>query len=41
MANYLNPGEAVTITRASMGSYRLTLDSAGNGKSWVRVTRVR
>ncbi len=40
MAGYLNPGEAVTITPASMGSYRLTLDS-GSAKNWVRVTRVR
>jgi septal ring-binding cell division protein DamX len=40
MASYLTPGEAVTITRASMGSYRLTLDS-GSKKNWVRVTRVR
>lgn len=40
MAPYLNPGEAVTITPASLGSYRLTLDS-GSRKNWVRVTRVR
>ncbi len=40
MAEYLNPGETVTITRASMGSYRLTLDS-GSKKNWVRVTRMR
>jgi hypothetical protein len=40
MADYLTPGETVTITRASLGSYRLTLDS-GNKKNWVRVTRVR
>jgi hypothetical protein len=40
MADYLTPGAAVTITRASMGSYRLTLDS-GSKKNWVRVTRVR
>jgi Neuraminidase (sialidase) len=40
MADYLRPGETVTITRASMGSYRLTLDS-GSKKNWVRVTRLR
>jgi hypothetical protein len=37
---YLKVGEAVTITRAAMGSYRLNLD-AGNSRNWVRVTRVR
>jgi hypothetical protein len=40
MAAYLKVGEAVTIRPASLGSYRLTLDS-GNSKNWVRVTRVR
>ena len=40
MAQYLGPGEAVTITGAALGSYRLTRD-AGKSKDWVRVTRVR
>ncbi len=40
MAAYLKAGEAVTISPASLGSYRLTLDS-GSSKNWVRVTRVR
>lgn len=40
MAAYLKVGEAVTISPASLGSYRLTLDS-GSAKNWVRVTRVR
>lgn len=40
MAEFLRPGSAVTISRASMGSYRLTLD-AGSARNWVRVTRVR
>lgn len=40
MAPYLKVGEAVTISPASLGSYRLTLDS-GSSKNWVRVTRVR
>lgn len=39
-ADYLVAGAAVTITRAAMGSYRLSL-SAGKSKNWVRVTRVR
>lgn len=37
---YLKVGEAVTITRAALGSYRLTIDSLNSGK-WVRVSRVR
>ena len=40
MADYMKAGEAVTISRASLGSYRMTLD-AQNAKNWVRVTRVR
>lgn len=40
MADYLRVGEAVTIRRASLGSYRLTLDD-GRDKNWVRVTRIR
>ena len=40
MAPYLLVGEAVTIRRASMGSYRLTID-AGRSKNWVRVMRVQ
>jgi hypothetical protein len=37
---YLKAGEAVTISRAALGSYRLTIDSLNSGK-WVRVSRVR
>lgn len=40
MAEYLRAGEAVTIRRAGLGSYRLTLD-AGRNKDWIRVTRIR
>lgn len=40
MEPYLKVGEAVTIRRGTLGSYRLTLDS-GNAKNWVRVTRIR
>lgn len=40
MAPYLRKGAAVTITSASLGSYRMTLD-AGSSKNWVRVTRIR
>lgn len=39
-ADYLIVGEAVTISRAALGSYRLTRD-AGKAKNWIRVTRVR
>lgn len=39
-AEYLVVGEAVTISRAALGSYRLTRD-AGKLKNWIRVTRVR
>jgi hypothetical protein len=38
--DYLKVGAAVTISRAALGSYRLTLDD-GNARNWVRVTRVR
>ncbi|MEY2854524.1 MAG: hypothetical protein RL030_1656 [Pseudomonadota bacterium] len=37
---YLKMGESVTITRAALGSYRLTRD-AGQAKNWIRVSRVR
>lgn len=40
MDPYLKVGEAVTIRKGIMGSYRLTLDS-GQAKNWVRVSRVR
>jgi hypothetical protein len=40
MEPYLKVGEAVTIRRGTLGSYRLTLDS-GNAKNWVRVSRIR
>ncbi|MEO8315875.1 MAG: hypothetical protein ABI645_13910 [Pseudomonadota bacterium] len=38
--SYLRVGEAVTIGKAAMGSYRLTRD-AGEAKNWIRVTRIR
>jgi hypothetical protein len=37
---YLHEGDAITITKATLGAYRLTRD-AGNGKNWIRVSRVR
>lgn len=37
---YLRIGEPVTITKAALGSYRLTRD-AGAAKNWIRVTRIR
>lgn len=39
-AEFLKVGDAITITRASLGTYRLTRD-AGDAKNWIRVTRVR
>jgi hypothetical protein len=38
--SYLREGEAVTITKATLSTYRLTRD-AGNAKNWIRITRVR
>ena len=40
LGSYLRQGEAVTIRKATLGSYRLTRD-AGDSKDWIRVTRVR
>lgn len=37
---YLREGDAITISKGSFGSYRLTRD-AGDEKNWIRVTRVR
>jgi hypothetical protein len=37
---YLRTGDAVTIRKATLGSYRLTRD-AGSSKNWIRVTRIR
>jgi hypothetical protein len=37
---YLRLGDAVTISRAALGSYRLTRD-AGSTKNWIRVTRIK
>lgn len=39
-AEFLKEGDAITITRASLGTYRLTRD-AGDAKNWIRITRVR
>ncbi len=39
-AEYLKPGDSVTISRGSLGSYRLTRD-AGKAKNWIKVTRIR
>jgi hypothetical protein len=40
LGQYLQKGDAVTISRAAMGNYRLTRD-AGKSKDWIRVNRVR
>jgi hypothetical protein len=37
---YLRVGEAITISKGTLGSYRLTRD-AGNSKNWIRVSRIR
>jgi hypothetical protein len=37
---YLKDGEAITIEKGALGSYRLTRD-AGKSRNWIRVTRVR
>ena len=37
---YLRVGDAVTLTKGALGSYRLTRD-AGNSKNWIRVSRVK
>lgn len=37
---YLNDGDAITIEKGAMGSYKLTRD-AGKSRNWIRVTRVR
>lgn len=37
---YLRDGEAITIEKGALGSYRLTRD-AGKSRNWIRVTRVR
>lgn len=39
-AEFLKAGDAVTITRSTLGTWRLTRD-AGDAKNWIRVTRVR
>lgn len=38
--DFLVVGEAVTITKGTLGTYRLTRD-AGAEKNWIRVTRIR
>jgi hypothetical protein len=40
LGSYLRVGEAITISRGTLGSYRLTRD-AGNSKNWIRVSRIR
>jgi hypothetical protein len=37
---YLRVGEAITISKGALGSYRLTRD-AGDAKNWIRVARIR
>jgi hypothetical protein len=40
LGGYLREGDAVTVTKGSLGSYRLTQD-AGDSRNWIRATRVR
>jgi hypothetical protein len=40
LGGYLREGEAITISKGTLGSYRLTRD-AGSSKNWIRVTRFR
>ena len=37
---YLKEGEAITIRKGTLGSYRLSRDD-GDAKNWIRVSRVR
>jgi hypothetical protein len=37
---YLREGEAITISKGSLGTYRLTRDD-GQSRNWIRVKRVR
>lgn len=39
-ASFLHEGDAITITRGALGTYRLTRDG-GSAKTWIRVTRAR
>lgn len=38
--SYLKVGEAITIRKGTLGSYRLTQDE-GSSSNWIRVTRIR
>ncbi len=40
LGSYLRVGDAVTIRKGTLGSYRLTRDE-GDDKNWIRATRVR
>jgi hypothetical protein len=40
LGSFLRVGEAITVRKGSLGSYRLTRD-AGATRNWIRITRVR
>jgi hypothetical protein len=40
LGGYLRDGDAVTIEKGALGSYKLSRD-AGKSRNWIRVTRVR
>ena len=40
LASYLRKGDAITIRKGALGSYRLTRDD-GNDKDWIRAQRIR
>ena len=40
LGSYLKDGDAITIEKGALGSYKLSRD-AGKSRNWIRVTRVR
>ena len=40
LGGYLRDGDAITIEKGALGSYKLSRD-AGKSRDWIRVTRVR
>jgi len=40
LGGYLREGDAITISKGALGSYRLVRD-AGGSKNWIRATRIR
>jgi hypothetical protein len=40
LGGYLRDGEAITIEKGALGSYKLSRD-AGKSRNWIRVSRIR